>query len=141
MKLVAEPLTPEAFAPFGNVIELRDTPDKMINQGLCGRHHDLADLDLHGGRAGISLFDAEPRSLPYRLEMVERHPDGAQAFLSLTGQPFFLIVALPPGLAASASLVSVSAAATPAAPAASPLIVSLRLIPMVLDRSSAGAYC
>ena len=93
MRLVAEPLTPEEFAPFGNVIELRDTPDKVINQGLCGRYHDLADLDFHGGRAGISLFDAEPRSLPYRLEMVERHPDGAQAFLSLTGQPFLVIVA------------------------------------------------
>ncbi|MDU8942218.1 ureidoglycolate lyase [Ovoidimarina sediminis] len=93
MKLVAATLTASAFAPFGDVIALRDTPDKVINQGLCGRHHDLADLDFHGGRAGISLFDAEPRSLPYRLEMVERHPDGAQAFLPMTGQPFLVIVA------------------------------------------------
>ena len=93
MNIEAAPLTATAFAPFGNVIELRDAPDKIINQGLCGRHHDLAELDFHGGRAGISLFDATPRALPYTLEMVERHPDGAQAFLPMTGHPFLVIVA------------------------------------------------
>lgn len=87
------PLTPKAFAPFGDVLQLRDAPDMMINQGLCGRHHDLANMDFDGGRAGISLFDAEPRTLPYRLNMVERHPLGSQAFLPLTPAPFLVIVA------------------------------------------------
>lgn len=89
-----EPLTATAFAPFGDVIALRDAPDKIINQGLCGRHHDLARLDFGpGGRAGISLFDAQPRALPYRLDMMERHPEGSQAFLPLNPAPFLVIVA------------------------------------------------
>jgi len=88
-----EPLTAAGFAPFGDVIELKDTPDKIINQGLCGRHHDLARLEFDGGRAGISLFDAEPRALPYRLEMMERHPLGSQAFIPLNPAPFLVIVA------------------------------------------------
>jgi len=88
----SELLTAQAFAPFGDVIEARGEPDRIINQGLCGRHHDLAQMDFSDGRAGISLFDAEPRSLPYLLEMVERHPQGSQAFLPMTHQPFLVIV-------------------------------------------------
>lgn len=87
------PLDPRAFAPFGDVIALKDRPDKLINQGLCGRHHDLARLDFGTGRAGISLFDAQPRRLPLQLDMVERHPEGAQAFLPMTQNPFLVIVA------------------------------------------------
>ncbi|MEL6644953.1 MAG: ureidoglycolate lyase [Pseudomonadota bacterium] len=93
MKIVAQPLTAHAFAPFGDVLEARGLPDRLINQGKCGRYHDLAQMDHHGGRAGVSLFDAEPRSLPYRLEMVERHPDGAQCFVPMTENPFLVIVA------------------------------------------------
>lgn len=91
--IVISELTKDAFAPFGDVLSLRDTPDKLINQGLCGRHHDLADLDFANGRAGISLFSAEPRALPYKLELVERHPDGSQAFIPMSQHPFLVIVA------------------------------------------------
>lgn len=89
----AEPLTPEAFAPFGDVLEAEGAPDRIINQGLCGRFHDRARLDFGGGRAGISVFRAEPRQLPYRLDLVERHPLGSQAFLPMSLDPFLVIVA------------------------------------------------
>ncbi|QDC08593.1 ureidoglycolate lyase [Oceanicola sp. D3] len=87
------PLTAEAFAPFGDVLEATGPADKIINQGLCGRYHDRAQLDFADGRAGISLFDAQPRSLPMALEMVERHPEGSQAFLPMSHAPFLVIVA------------------------------------------------
>ncbi len=88
-----EPLTPEAFRPFGDVLDASGAPDRLINQGLCGRFHDRARLDFGDGRAGLSIFDARPRSLPYRLDMVERHPDGSQAFLPMSQTPFLVIVA------------------------------------------------
>jgi len=89
-----EPLTAEAFAPFGDVLEARGAPDRIINQGLCGRFHDRARVDFgRDGRAGISIFLAEKRMLPLKLEMVERHPDGSQAFFSITGARFLIIVA------------------------------------------------
>lgn len=89
-----EPLTEDAFAPFGDVLRVEGEPDKLINQGLCGRYHDRARLDFGpGGRAGISLFDAQPRALPHALELVERHPEGSQAFLPMSQQPFLVIVA------------------------------------------------
>ncbi|SFG93106.1 ureidoglycolate lyase [Palleronia marisminoris] len=93
IKIRAQLLTAEAFAPFGDVLEARGAPDKQINQGLCGRFHDRAALDFDGGRAGISLFKAEPRKLPLTLEMVERHPDGSQAFLPMSQDPFLIVVA------------------------------------------------
>ncbi|MCA0927799.1 ureidoglycolate lyase [Ruegeria profundi] len=92
-RIVAAPLTAAAFAPFGDVLEVSGEPDKIINQGQCGRYHDLAGLDFSDGRAGISLFRANPRHLPYRLDMVERHPAGSQAFIPMTHQPFLVVVA------------------------------------------------
>ncbi len=92
-RIVVEPISVEEFAPFGDLIEVGGAPDKIINQGQCGRYHDRAQLDFADGRAGISLFDANPRALPYRLEMVERHPEGSQTFIPMTHQPFLVIVA------------------------------------------------
>lgn len=92
-KLVPVPLTAEAFAAFGDVIELSGEPDKIINQGMCGRHHDLAKLDFGSGQAGISLFNAKARTFPYKVEMVERHPEGSQAFVPLDGVPMLVVVA------------------------------------------------
>lgn len=91
--IAIEALTPEAFAPFGDVLQATGDPAKIINQGNCGRWHDLAALDFADGRAGISLFNANARALPYTLDMVERHPDGSQCFLPMTEHPWLVIVA------------------------------------------------
>lgn len=94
MRLIARPLTAEAFTPFGDVLNVDGEPDRLINQGLCGRYHDRAQLDFgQDGKAGISLFKAELRSLPYKLDMMERHPEGSQAFLPMDVHPFLVIVA------------------------------------------------
>lgn len=93
-----EPLTAQAFAPYGDVLDASGAPDKLINQGKCGRHHDRAALDFGpettpAGRAGISIFNAEPRAFPYLLDLVERHPEGSQAFVPMHQNPFMVIVA------------------------------------------------
>ena len=94
LTITTEPLTPAAFAPFGDVLDCAGNPDKLINAGLCERFHDRARLDFGPeGRAGISMFNAQPRSLPYRLGLLERHADGSQAFLPMTGNSFLVIVA------------------------------------------------
>ena len=93
MRITAQPLTAAAFAPFGDVLEAAGDPDKIINQGFCGRYHDRALMDMSDGRAGVSLFQAKPRALPYQLEMVERHPDGTQCFVPMSLDPFLVVVA------------------------------------------------
>ena len=93
MNLIIEPLTHAAFAPFGDVLDVTGSPDKMINQGMCGRYHDRASLDFADGTAGISLFKAEARSFPIILDMMERHPEGSQAFIPMSMDPFVVVVA------------------------------------------------
>ena len=87
------PLTAAAFHHFGDILDTAGTPDKLINQGLCERYHDRAKLDFEDGRAGISIFNAEPRSLPLKLEMMERHPSGSQAFVPMSAHGFLVVVA------------------------------------------------
>ncbi|MFD0981060.1 ureidoglycolate lyase [Tropicimonas aquimaris] len=91
--LTARPITAAAFSPFGDLLEASGPPDKLINEGACGRFHDRAKLDFADGRAGISLFKAEPRALPYSFDLVERHPEGSQAFIPMSRHPFLVIVA------------------------------------------------
>lgn len=96
-QLKIEPLTAEAFAPFGDVLDTAGAPDKIINNGMCHRYHDRAQMDfgadVGGGRAGLNLFDAIPRELPYEFDLLERHPLGSQAFVPMSYQPFLVIVA------------------------------------------------
>ncbi|MBA3909373.1 MAG: Ureidoglycolate hydrolase [Rhodobacter sp.] len=90
-----EPLTPGGFALFGDVLDA--TGDfRLINDGLCRRHHDRARLDFGDGRPGISIFHAEPRALPYHFDLIERHPEGSQAFLPMAAHPFLVIVSPDP---------------------------------------------
>ena len=87
----AHPLTAEAFAPYGTVIEAGRGEARSINAGLCTRWHDLCRPDTDGP-ACLSVFDAEPRALPYALDLIERHPLGTQAFLPLAAHPFLVTV-------------------------------------------------
>lgn len=92
-RIKALPLSARAFLEFGDVIQTGSTP-VLINRGLCERHHDLIRFDFDpSGRAGASMFKARPRSLPYELEMVERHPKGSQAFFPMEMKPFLVTVA------------------------------------------------
>ena len=92
--IAAEPLTREAFAPFGDVIEAAGA-SFPINGGMCDRFHDLARLEFAGeaGRAAISLGWGRPYALPHAFDLVERHPLGSQAFVPMTEDPFLVVVA------------------------------------------------
>lgn len=93
-EIVVEPLAADALRPFGDVIAAAGAPTKWINQGRCARFSDLARLDFGAdGRAGISIFKSELATLPLTLSMMERHPDGSQAFVPLSMDPFLIVVA------------------------------------------------
>ncbi|MFT6169202.1 MAG: ureidoglycolate lyase [Celeribacter sp.] len=91
-KVTIAPLTAQNFAPYGDVLEASGAPDKIINAGQCGRFHDRANIDVMEARVGISIFKAELRSLPYTLDLIERHPEGSQAFVPMSDDPFLVIV-------------------------------------------------
>ncbi|MGP4715129.1 ureidoglycolate lyase [Psychrobacter sp. T6-6] len=97
--LTAIPLTKENFAPYGSVIERysddEQTADNTyeINNGYAVRHHALAESQLEGGTVGMSIFRAKKRENPIVLSVMEYHPLGTQAFVSMEGQDYVVVVA------------------------------------------------
>jgi len=94
-EMAPEPLTAEAFAPFGEVIEASERAEQIaINYGMTTRFNDLAAVDVGDdkGRAILSIFRGRPLSPPV-LRVFERHPLGSQAFVPLSGRPFLVAVA------------------------------------------------
>ena len=93
--LTVEPLCRDAFAPFGDVIEASEAIRHFtINAGNTERYHDLAHIEPGpDGRVIVSIFRGQPRSLPFTVLMMERHPLASQAFIPMSGKPYLVVVA------------------------------------------------
>lgn len=92
--VAARPLTREAFAEFGDVLDTEWDDHYPINGGKCERYHDLARVEAEGpnARVLVSIFRGQPYDFPLKLAMVERHPFGSQAFMPLSPAPFLVVV-------------------------------------------------
>lgn len=92
--ITAQPLTRDAFASFGEVIDFDTDNHYPINGGRCERYHALALAEAAGdnGKVIVSLFRGTPYAFPLKLTMVERHPLGSQAFFPLSPRPFLVVV-------------------------------------------------
>ena len=94
--LQVQPLSAEAFKPFGDVIQANDAAKHFsINQGYAERYDRLALVDANdlGGQAGISIFRAKARPMPIELSVLEKHPLGSQAFMPISGHAYLVVVA------------------------------------------------
>lgn len=93
------PLTPERFAAYGDVIAAGGGQRAGMNEARFDRFHDLAHLDADPaaeGRLAVGIVRSRVATrLPYRFDMVERHPLGSQAFVPLTGFRFVVVVGAP----------------------------------------------
>ena len=98
MSLQARPLTRERFAPYGDVIESSDIDRAAMNAARFERFDDLCSVDMgEDGRVAVSIARCRvATALPYRIDMVERHPLGSQAFVPLSRAKMIVVVA-PPG--------------------------------------------
>ncbi|WP_411033016.1 ureidoglycolate lyase [Shinella sp. BYT-45] len=94
-RLTIQPLTQQAFAPFGSVIEADPAAMRHINGGTTERYHALAEAEAVGedARVVINIFRGSPRAFPYEVGMMERHPFGSQSFSPLDDRPWLVVVA------------------------------------------------
>jgi len=95
--LIAQVLTPAAFAPFGDVIvPARDGNSSPINEGTAQRFDDLTQLDVNeqGGEACVAIFRTQDGThvAPYALTMFERHLLGSQSFLPMAQGRVLVVV-------------------------------------------------
>jgi len=97
ISLQAQVLTRERFAPYGDVIETSREGSNAMNDARFERFDDLCKIDLiNDGQVAVSIARCRtPTSLPLRLDLVERHPLGSQAFIPLTRCKMVIVVAPP----------------------------------------------
>lgn len=98
ISLRPEPLTSERFAPYGDVIESAADKSAAMNATRFQRFDDLCKVEItKGGHVAMSVARCRtPTTLPLRIDMVERHPLGSQAFVPLQHCKMVVVVA-PPG--------------------------------------------
>lgn len=86
MEITAQPLTPEAFAPFGQVFATLDAP---------GRLDDLARLENRRADAAVMLSTVHvpPTALPLNATVMERHRYSSQTFVPMDVARYLVIVA------------------------------------------------
>ena len=101
--LLIEPLTKQAFAPFGDVVETEGMTPLLINQGYAERYNGLAKIDVaaEGGQVNISWFVASVRPAPIAISLMERHPLGSQMFVPLNGADWLVVVCADPRISSS----------------------------------------
>ena len=86
------------FNPYGDLISSDDIDYIDINAGYAKRFDNLANIDTlnGGGKTIISIFSASKRTFPMKIDMMEKHPLGSQAFIPMKETTFLSFVA-PPG--------------------------------------------
>ena len=97
MSLAIKPktITKENFKKFGDMITTKDIKPLEINEGYAKRYDGIANLDTkkENGESTISIFSALKRSFPMKVDMMEKHPLGSQAFIPMDDTKFLIFVA------------------------------------------------
>jgi ureidoglycolate lyase len=89
------PITKENFSKFGDMITTANIKPIEINEGYAKRFDGIANLNTSkdNGEATISIFSALKRSFPMKIDMMEKHPLGSQAFIPMKQTTFLALVA------------------------------------------------
>ena len=90
-----KPITKENFSKFGDMITTKNIKPLEINNGYAKRFDNIAKLDTsnENGETTISIFSALKRSFPMKIDMMEKHPLGSQAFIPMKETNFLTLVA------------------------------------------------
>ena len=93
--IIPNKITKDNFSSFGDIISTKDVKPIDINEGYAKRFDDLADIDISNdeGKAIVSIFSALKRNFPMKIDMMEKHPLGSQAFIPMKETTFLVLVA------------------------------------------------
>jgi len=80
------------------MITTADIKPIEINEGYAKRFDGIANLNTSkdNGETTICIFSALKRSFPMKIDMMEKHPLGSQAFIPMR-QTTFLVLVAPEG--------------------------------------------
>tara|TARA_B100000767_G_scaffold261564_1_gene273303 strand:- start:420 stop:923 length:504 start_codon:yes stop_codon:yes gene_type:complete len=88
-------ISKENFKKFGDMITTSGIKPLEINDGYAKRFDGIANLNTKkdNGESTISIFSALKRSFPMKIDMMEKHPLGSQAFIPMKETVFLAFVA------------------------------------------------
>jgi ureidoglycolate lyase len=88
-------ISKENFKKFGDMITTSGIKPLEINDGYAKRFDGIANLNTKkdNGESTISIFSALKRSFPMKVDMMEKHPLGSQAFIPMKETVFLTFVA------------------------------------------------
>ena len=88
-------ISKENFKKFGDMITTSGIKPLEINDGYAKRFDGIANLNTKkdNGESNISIFSALKRSFPMKVDMMEKHPLGSQAFIPMKETVFLAFVA------------------------------------------------
>ena len=97
MEKIIKPIkiTRENFVIYGDLIATNDVKPREINSGYAKRFDDLASIatSKDDGKTVLSIFSALKRTFPMKIDMMEKHPLGSQAFIPMKETTFLVFVA------------------------------------------------
>ena len=93
--IIPKPITKKNFSKFGDIITTDDLKAIEINNGYAKRFDGITNLNTSkdNGVSTISIFSALKRSFPMKIDMMEKHPLGSQAFIPMKETTFLVFVA------------------------------------------------
>ena len=97
METIIKPIkiTRKNFVEFGDLISSDDINSMDINAGYAKRFDNLANINTSKdeGKTIVSIFSALKRTFPMKIDMMEKHPLGSQAFIPMKETTFLSFVA------------------------------------------------
>ena len=90
-----KPINKENFSKFGELVTTEGLKSIDINNGYAKRFEEAVKLDTFQdrGETTISIFSALKRTFPMKIDMMEQHPLGSQAFIPMKETTFLVLVA------------------------------------------------
>ncbi len=97
MKIKIKPkrINKSNFRKFGQIIDTSKKKFFRINNGYAKRYDNLGKINTSTkkGKTIVSIFSAKKRSFPMKVDMMEKHPLGSQAFVPMKETSFLVFVA------------------------------------------------
>ena len=97
MKIIIKPkkINKKNFSKYGQIIDTSKKTYFRINNGYAKRYDNLGKINTSTkkGKTVVSIFSAKKRLFPMKIDIMEKHPLGSQAFIPMKETSFFAFVA------------------------------------------------
>ena len=96
--IIQKKITKQNFSSYGDIISTEGITPIDINAGYAKRYDNLANINTskENGESIVSIFSAIKRTFTMKIDMMEKHPLGSQAFIPMK-ETIFLVFVAPSG--------------------------------------------